>query len=881
MWARGLIGRRPSLLALTAVGVALAVGLLASIGVFLGVSKATMTKRAAADVAVDWQVQVRDAGELAIVADAVRTTRGVVGQAPVWFATVSGLHAATGGTTQTTGAGVVISLPPGYGATFPATVRLLVGTADGVLLTQQTAANLHAALGDSVQIDRTGMAPTSVTVSGIIDLPAADSLFQVVGAAPGSQPQAPPDNVVLVPAADWHAAFDPLVAARPDLEHVQIHAALDRRLPADPAAAYTAITQRAHHLEALLAGSGIVGDNLAASLGSARSDALYAQVLFLFLGLPGAVLAGLLTIAVAAAGSDRRRREQALLRLRGATTPQLVRLAGVEAAIVGGGGGLIGLATAAGIGRTTFGTAGFGTDAPTAAAWMVGAFAAGLAIATLAIIVPAWRDARQLTVSAASVAIGGERRRWSRFGADFVILAVAAVVYWLTSRRGYQLVLAPEGVATVTVNYWALLAPLFLWIGAGLLTWRLTELFLRRGRRALVASIAPLAGSLAPTVAASLRRQRRLLAHGAALVAMTVAFAASTATFNATYRQQVGVDALLSNGADVTVNTTAGGAGQDSFSSTIASVPGVQHVEPLIHRFAYVGNDLQDIYGVRAASIGEATRLQDSYFQGGSAKQLLGRLASEPDAVLVAAETVNDFQLQIGDPITLRLQDARTHEYRPVTFHYVGIAKEFPTAPRDSFLVANADYIATATGNNATDVFLVDTGSSDAAAVSQRLTAVLGPTARVNDIDTSRHIVASSLTAVDLAGLTRVELSYAVVLVAAATGLVLVLGFAERRRTYAITAALGARPRQLGGFIWSETLVVTLAGFVAGTGAAIALTEVLVNVLTGVFDPPPDSLAVPWSYLALVSVVALASVIASGVASLWAARRPSLGLLRT
>ncbi len=32
-------------------------------------------------------------------------------------------------------------------------------------------------------------------------------------------------------------------------------------------------------------------------------------------------------------------------------------------------------------------------------------------------------------------------------------------------------------------------------------------------------------------------------------------------------------------------------------------------------------------------------------------------------------------------------------------FHYAGIAKEFPTAPRDSFLVANADCLFAVHGN--------------------------------------------------------------------------------------------------------------------------------------------------------------------------------------
>ena len=69
----------------------------------------------------------------------------------------------------------------------------------------------------------------------------------------------------------------------------------------------------------------------------------------------------------------------------------------------------------------------------------------------------------------------------------------------------------------------------------------------------------------------------------------------------------------------------------------------------------------------------------------------------------------------------------------------------------------------------------------------------------MTDIAHTRDVVGSSLTAVDLAGLTRVELGFALVLAAAAGGLVLLLGLAERRRTFAIATALGATARQLRG----------------------------------------------------------------------------------
>jgi putative ABC transport system permease protein len=364
------------------------------------------------------------------------------------------------------------------------------------------------------------------------------------------------------------------------------------------------------------------------------------------------------------------------------------------------------------------------------------------------------------------------------------------------------------------------------------------------------------------------------------LVGLTASFAASTATFNATYRHQAEVDARLSNGADVTVTESPGTVVGPGAAAALARVPGVAAVEPVQHRFAYVGADLQDLYGVRPSTIVNATSLQDAYFAGGTARALMGRLAAQPDGLLVSAETVKDFQLRPGDPLTLRLQDGRTQAFRDVTFHYAGVAKEFPTAPKDSFLVANADYVARATGSDAVGAFLLGTGHASPAAVAQRVRTVVGTQAKVADIVTSRRLVGSSLTAVDLAGLTRVELGFALLLAAAATGLVLALGLAERRRTFAIASALGATPRQLGGFVWAETAVVTGGGLVAGMLGGWALSHMLVKVLTGVFDPPPAALSVPWGYLTVLAGVALVAAVAAAAGAVRATRRPAMALIR-
>src|SRR5690348_10450591 len=852
IWLWGLLKRRPVRLAGAVAGIAAAVALLGSLGAFFAASKAHMTRQAAAGVIVDWQVQMAPGSNLASAADVIAATPGVVKSLPVGYAPATGFTAVTAGTVQKTGPGQVLGLPQGYPAAFPGEIRSLLGARSGVLLAQQTAANLHAAVGTMISIGRRGLPPLRVRVQGIVDLPAADSMFQAVGVPPGAAPQAPPDNVVLLPAAQWQQAFAPPGGTGPPGVHTQYHVKLSPVLPPDPAAAFADVMARAKNLEARLTGAGLVGDNLGAQLDAARSDALYAELLFLFLGLPGAILAALVTSVIGAAGADRRRREQALLRIRGASPRRIVWLAGAEALLVGVLGSGIGLASAVIAGRLAFGATRFGSTTGQAVAWGAIAGLAGLVLAALTIGVPAVRDMRSLTVRGAREVVGRARRPlWARLYLDLWLLAAAAVIFWRLVRSGYQVILAPEGVATISVSYSTFLAPLLFWVGAALLSWRISTAVLSQGRAALARVARPLAGGLSGVVAASMSRQRRLLSRGLAIIGLTAAFAVSTAVFNQTYQQQSRVDAQLTNGADVTAATAAATGLPASAFAAVRRLPGVAAVQPMMHRFAYVGNDLQDLYGIDPRHIGTATPMSDAFFQGGNAAGVLAALASRPDAVLVSEETVVNYQLRPGDLLRLRMQSARDHAYHIVPFHYVGVVREFPTAPRDSFFIANASYVARATGSPAYQDMLVRTNGSPPA-VAREVRRVLGPAsgAVVQDIDSQLKITLSGLTALDLSGLTRLELAFAFILAAAASGLVLALGLVERRRTFAIAAALGARSRQLAAFVWSEAIFVTAGGVLLGVLSGWALSFIIVKILTGVFDPPPPHLFVPWAYLA-------------------------------
>ena len=863
LWIRGVLTRRTARIAGSAAGIALTVALLAMLALFLIGAGASMTSRAVSAVPIDWQVQIAQGADRSAIRKTLGQTALVQALHQVRFADVAGFEASTGGTVQTTGPGQVIAFDDNnYLRDFPLEVRFLSGDRNGVLIAQQTAANLHVAPGDDVTIRRIGQPPLTVKVVGVIDLPDADSLFQAVGLPPQAAPQAPPDNVLVLPQAEWEKAFDLQSKGRPDTARVQFHVRLARNtLPPDPVSALAFVTGAARNLEAHLAGRAMVADNLGSRLGAVREDARYASVLFLFLGLPGVGLALVLTFAVTSSGAARRRAEQALLRVRGAAPRTILTLSAAEAAVAATAGTALGIAAALWLGPLAPGLV---MIPDLTAPVLVFTAVAGLGAGFAAYLHPAWREMRRSTVSAARrtvVAAGPPLRQ--RLWLDVVLLVAAGLFFWQSASSGYQIVLAPEGVAATAVDYKAFIAPALLWLGLAFLMLRLSNGVIAGNGWLLRSLIRPACGALAPIVAAALSRQARRLTAGIAMTALAISFAVSTAIFNATYNAQARVDAELTNGADVTVfGISERPAG--AHLAALRALPDTAAAEPMQHRFAYVGADLQDLYGIDPQRIGRATSLSDAYFSGGNATAMLADLAATPDGVLVSEETVQDFQLQQGDTINLRLMDVRDHRYHPVPFRFIGVAREFPTAPKDSFLVANARYIAARTGSAASEYVLLR-AKGDPAKLARQASSVLAPdpSLKVKDLGQAARLIGSSLTAVDLAGLTAIELVFAVVMAAAAGGLMLALGIIERRRNFAILSAVGATRRQLSAFLWSEGLLVIAGGIAFGMLSGVATAWMLVKLLTGVFDPPPEALAIPWTYLGIVLLLVAAAVVAA------------------
>ena len=252
------------------------------------------------------------------------------------------------------------------------------------------------------------------------------------------------------------------------------------------------------------------------------------------------------------------------------------------------------------------------------------------------------------------------------------------------------------------------------------------------------------------------------------------------------------------------------------------------------HRLAYVGTDLQDLYGINAATVGRAAPLQDAFTPGSSVHEALRRLGRTPDGVLLSEETLHDYQLHDGDQIKLRLL-TKAGVYAALSFHVVGAITEFATAPRDSFIVTNSSYLTRSTGRAEIETLLVRT--DDPARVAANIQAPSG--ALVNNITAPRVAVASAsgLAAGSLRGLARLTLVFGVLLAASSASARATRGAIARRRSLVALGILGATYRQRASFVWTEARWVLTAGAAGGLLTSALIAYELVKILNGVFDP--------------------------------------------
>jgi putative ABC transport system permease protein len=884
--------RGPAQTATQALVLALAVALLGAMVLFIGHSLRTMTASATHSVPLDLQGPVGDYGQARALAKGIAAQPDVAQASPVATAPFAGVaHRGAAGVTSA-GAGAVLAVPPGYLHRIDTFRFLRGGLRPGeIVLDQQLAATLRARVGDSVSLRLGGRSPPrAFRVGGVALVTAPDVLFQPLNPVAGPAPAQPPANIAILPVATFAGSIAPRLpslgsanagsAAVPGtLSGVQwqVQAQLGRAgLGGTPSEALKRAGQIRNSLERSFPGRIRFVDNLSEGLETASGDALYAEALFIMLAVPGALLALGLAYLAALGTVDRDRRELALLRARGASRRQLLAMAASESSIVGLLAGLLGAGLSfASVALLIEGSVGLtpGRAISVVVLCVLLAIAGGMA----AKLGTGLRALSETVAAGRGGSRGARKPLWQRLHLDLAALTISGLVYWLTASTGFAAVVNPDSNPTLSLSIYMFFAPALLWIGATLLLVRL------RGR-----AFGAVAGRLRSSdshprrrtfLFASASRRGPAINRGLVFAGLLLAFGVSLGVFAATYNQQAGVDAQLTLGADITATAPPGVTARKGLARRIEAVPGVTATSPVDHSYAYVGPDLQDTFGIDPATIGAATTLRDSYFIGGGVQTMLDRLKSTRDGILVSKETITDYSLKSGDLLRLRVLDHRSGRFRIVPFHVVGTVQEFPSAPRDSFMVANLTYLQAADRAGGPNVVFAATSEDPAAVAARVKAATSGFGVAVKDIRQQAVQTVSSITTVDLTGISRLEQAFAIVLAAAAMWLFVSLVVNERRHEFATMAALGASLRDIGAFVRSEAIAVLAAALALAAVLGWLLAEMLIAMLQHVFDPPPDHLAVPWGFLGLLALAAVGGALLAAAVAARSLRRLPLGAI--
>jgi putative ABC transport system permease protein len=884
----------------TIVGIAIASALITSVLLFGAASGTTLTQRALGGVPVDGQVVLAPGADAAAARTILAADPAVRTVAAFDLAHFDSAALTKAGSATQTSVGVLVGIDPGYDA-----ATGLFGTASGALapgeiaISRDLASNLGAVPGDTIAFTLPGGGSVTLAVSGIASIDGADLLLGPIDAAHRAAGANPPTNVAVLRRVDLEALVlakippgaaaaapgstgttgagsSPVFAPDPAVRR-EYHLQLDHaQLPGDPVAAETWLDTVRRRIERQGAGAFAIVDDARASLEPLAADLAWGQILFIFLALPGIALALSLSRLAADATGDSTRRHAALLRARGASPAQLRTVFVGSTVVTALIGSLVGAVFGSAIGLGLFGHELGGADA---GASITGAILVATvltaALASLAALLPLREQLREEIAAGRHELQRVGRPRWQRLYLDLLAVGGGLAIYLLVGGSGIHPVLNAEGNPTVTLALTSFAAPLLFWSGGSLVLLRLFGSLVRRSDR-LARPLARLLGPGGYLAGRSLASRPASASRAILVLALTVSFATSVLVFDATYRAQQRIDAELTLGADLkAVPATVVGA------TSVAALagPGIATTTPFVDRVVYVGPEAQDLLAIDPGSLPRVSPLSDTFFAGVTAAGAMSALAAQPDGILVSAETAKDYSIVPGDTVKIRVPDA-SGTLRTIAFRMVGIALEFPTAPKDAFLVANLAYVRAQTANDRIS-FVLALAEGSVGDAGRRLATRLGGDWAVSDLSTTNARLANSITSVDLAGLVLVDVVFAVLIGAVGVTLYVLAGLAARRREFATLIAIGAEPGQVRASIVGEVLVIAATAIASGllTGGLVALA--LLQILAGIFDPPADVPAVPVSEIGavlLITAVALAAAVA--VAARGTTRLDVVGALR-
>jgi len=835
--------------------------------------------------------------DLSDLASEVAALDGIAFAEPLSFFDLPGGSLSGAGQVHT-GPSRVFAFSADYAAADP-TVQVVSGDfAPGrAMIAAEVASDLGLGIGDPLSVTLPDGGTLLVDVGGVVDLRTARTLFASRQGADFETFVYRPGSIVLdratfareiVPAFERAAARRDATVRNPPVNEIEVGVERDL-LDADPG---TALSQTQAVAATVLGRAGdqdYILDNISNTLGVARDDASTAKRLFVFLGLPGGILAAVLAAYAGNVLAAAQRREQATLRIRGAGRGHLLTALAVRVAVITAVGAVIGVAlgyltAVAVVGQDTLARA---TTTSLLASGAIGTVMGLLATGTALYVTGRRSIDREINEDRARMVTRApvwRRLRLDVIGVAAVASATAAAIATSAFRGTPGSVYVGQAVR---LPLWLLVLPIGAWIAGCLLTARLFAwLLARRAARSTVDFHRPIRvlGRL------SLRRRSWAVAEAAAVVGLIVALGSSLAVFTASYDRAKEADARFVLGGDLRIARAAGEGTADPPAVEDFLVDGVEAVTPVVYGVhdAIIRSDrtseVVNLAAVDPDAYGAVAPLQDAHFADGSADAALRHFRDDPRAILLSEDMAAFLEASVGDPLEVLLDRGGPGQVE-TQMHLAGLFSRIPGFPDGADALIDIGRHTEVVPTTTPTWYLARTTGSGLSDLDRAVTALrAGPGAGgALQIDTRTTVLAkdqSSLAALNIRGLLDLDSGYALAM-GTVTVAIFVFGLLlQRRREYVTLRAQGVRPSAIRGLIMLEAGVVGVLGCVGGVVVGWVMGWFLVNVLRPLFVLPPPFRVPVGTTLTLVVVVLGATVVTSLAASSLVNRLRATELLR-
>ena len=340
-----------------------------------------------------------------------------------------------------------------------------------------------------------------------------------------------------------------------------------------------------------------------------------------------------------------------------------------------------------------------------------------------------------------------------------------------------------------------------------------------------------------------------------------MAFGTQVLAFAATYRTAKSTDAQAALGSDIRLTPADPANELPDLGSGIAAV------SPLRLVSAQAGSDRKTIMAIDLSTYPAVSTMGPRILEGQGPRALGG----DPLGVLLLKELAVDFEVGPGDTLPITIFPDDYEKSTNLKLHVLGVYGSFPptSAPPDQpaeLVMSTAAIPPTVPARP--DFYLAHVAPGQSVnAVAAELRRTLADRFGVTTV---ANPFQRGLTALNLAGLGRIEALGAALIAAvgvAVLGAFLVL---ERRREFAILRAVGAETSQVLTGPAAEGVLVVLGSVLIGVPVGLGLALLEVRVLSLFIALPPPLLTIPTSALAvfilfmvITSAIAMAAALAA------------------